>query len=56
MVSLGICTVRGLSHALTCEGLSVSDRERPLVTGVNGLLMARPSLTGLYKLGLWMQL
>ena len=38
----------GLSHGLTCGvGVSVSDRERPLVTGVNGLLMAGEPRSGL---------
>ena len=40
-ISLGICAVRAVMWPDLRGGLSVSDRERPLVTGVNGPLMAR---------------
>ena len=35
-ISLGICTIRAVTWPDLRVGVSVSDRERPLVTGVNG--------------------
>jgi hypothetical protein len=40
-VSLGICRVQALSGPDLRCGVSASDRDCPLVTGVNGPLMAR---------------
>jgi hypothetical protein len=40
-VSLGICAARASIRSELQGGLSVSDRERPVFTGVNGTLMAR---------------
>ncbi len=40
-VSLGICIVRAAMQPNLREGVSAIDRERPLVTGVDGPLMAR---------------
>jgi hypothetical protein len=40
-VSLGICTVRAYRWPDLRGGVSASDRERPLVAGDNGPLMAR---------------
>ncbi len=42
-VSLGICGIRAAIQPDLREGLPLSDRERPFVTGVNGTLMARRS-------------
>jgi len=42
-ISLGICAVRPATQPDLREGLPLSDRERPFVTGVNGTLMARQS-------------
>jgi hypothetical protein len=41
IISLGICTVHALTWPDLRRGLSVSNRERPPFTGVNGMLMAR---------------
>jgi hypothetical protein len=38
---LGSCAVRAVMRPDLRGGVSASDRERPLVTGVNGTLMAR---------------
>jgi hypothetical protein len=43
-VSLGICAVRADMSPDLRGGLAVSVRDRPLVTGVNGTLMARRHL------------
>ncbi len=40
-ISLGICAARAAMRPDLRGRLSASDRERPLVTGVNGPLMAR---------------
>jgi hypothetical protein len=40
-VSLGICAVTAPTWPDLRRGVSMSDRQRPLVTGVNGTLMAR---------------
>jgi hypothetical protein len=40
-ISLGICTVRWRMRLDLRRGGSASDRETPLITGVNGTLMAR---------------
>jgi hypothetical protein len=40
-VSLGICAIRAAVRPELRCGVPVSDRERPLVTGANGTLMAR---------------
>jgi len=40
-ISLGICAIRACHMADLRRGVSASDRERPLGTGLNGLLMAR---------------
>jgi hypothetical protein len=40
-VSLGICTVRGYTLPDLRTGASASTRDRPLVAGVNGPLMAQ---------------
>ena len=40
-ISLGICAIRASTGLDLRGGLSVSDRKRPLLTGVNGPLMAR---------------
>jgi hypothetical protein len=40
-VSLGICAIRAAIRSELQGGLSVSDRERPVFTGVNGTLTAR---------------
>jgi hypothetical protein len=40
---LGICPVQAAVRPDLRSGLSASDRERPLITGVNGPLMARRS-------------
>ena len=42
-VSLGICTVRAVVPPDLRCGMSASDRQRPLVTVVNGPLMPRRS-------------
>jgi hypothetical protein len=42
-VSLGICTVRPRTPSDQRRNRSASDRETPLITGVNGTLMARPA-------------
>ena len=42
-ISLGICAIRAAIQPDLREGLPLSDRERPFVTGVNGTLMARRS-------------
>ena len=42
-ISLGICVIRAAERPDLRDGVSASDRERPLVTGVNGPLMARRS-------------
>jgi hypothetical protein len=52
-ISLGICAVRAVTWPDLRVGVSASDRERPLVAGVNGPLMARravalPALDGLF--------
>jgi len=38
---LGICAIRAAVRPELRCGVPVSDRERPLVTGANGTLMAR---------------
>jgi hypothetical protein len=40
-ISLGSCAIRAVVRPDLRGGMSASDRERPLVTGVNGTLMAR---------------
>jgi hypothetical protein len=40
-ISLGICAIRAVTWPDLQGGLSASDRERPVFTGVNGMLMAR---------------
>ena len=40
-IGLGICAVRACHMADLRRGVSASDGEKPLVTGLNGLLMAR---------------
>jgi len=42
-VSLGMCAVRAVMTPDLHGEVSASDRKRPLLTGVNGPLMARPS-------------
>ena len=51
-VSLGICAIRALMASDLRDGLSMSDRERPFLTGVNGTLMARRSSPDLRLEGL----
>jgi hypothetical protein len=51
IISLGICPVRRLTLPDQRRGGSASDRETPLITGVNGTLMARPAGAGLYRHG-----
>jgi hypothetical protein len=41
-ISLGICTIRAVARPDLRSEVSASDRERPLLTGVNGTPMARP--------------
>jgi len=41
MVSLGICALRASMQPDLRSDVSASDRERPIVAGVNGPLMAR---------------
>jgi hypothetical protein len=43
-ISLGICAIRPVRWPDLRGGVSASDRERPLVTGTNGPLMAQPIL------------
>jgi hypothetical protein len=43
-ISLGICAIRAVVRPDLRSGVSVSDRDRPLLTGVNGTLMARRSV------------
>ena len=40
-VSLGICAVQAVMQPDLLGGLSMSDRQAPAFTGVNGTLMAR---------------
>jgi hypothetical protein len=46
-ISLGICPVRARHMADLRGGVSANDRERPLVTEVNGPLMARRTVVRL---------
>ena len=43
-ISLGICEIRAVVRSDLRAAVSASDRERPLVTGVNGTLMARRTM------------
>ncbi len=40
-ISLGICAIRAVVRPDLRSEVSVGDRDRPLLTGVNGTLMAR---------------
>jgi hypothetical protein len=46
-ISLGICAIPAVMPSELREGLYVSVRQVPLLTGVNGLLMARRSSSDL---------
>ncbi len=50
-VSLGICPVRRRTDPDQRRNGSASDRETPLITGVNGTLMARQAGAKLHQRG-----